>query len=130
MTKPESNPETDQSPEQTPTEARIVKAPPSRQASVYIPAAVLGLADAAILLRSGRSLLVALLFGTILGLFIGYFLSRTHHRLTARYLRESGLSDSARNSPAPLGGWANPTTGQRFVKRAQAALSITKKRPR
>jgi hypothetical protein len=120
MTKPESNPETDQLP----------KAPPSRQASVYIPAAVLGLADAAILVSSGRSLLVALLFGALLGLFIGYFLSRTHHRLTARYLRESGLSDSQGKTPAPLGGWANPTTGQRLVKRTQAALSITKKRPR
>jgi uncharacterized membrane protein YfcA len=116
---------------QPPDKVRPLKAPPSRRAGVHIPAAILGAIDGAILLVQGRPIYVALPFALLLGFFVAYFLSRKHRSLTERYRRENGLPDEDGNTPAPRGGWANPTGGQKLAKRfARSSSELSKRRPR
>jgi uncharacterized membrane protein YfcA len=116
---------------QPPDQKRTLKAPPSRRAGVFIPAAILGTIDGVILLVQGRPIYIALPFAVLLGLFVAYFLSRKHRSLTERYRRENGLPDEHGNTPAPRGGWANPTGGQKLAQRfARSSSNLGKKRPR
>jgi hypothetical protein len=128
MTKPRSESATNSSPE-TPT-GRVLKAPPTKRAGVDIPAAVLAALDFVVLTALGRPLVIAVPFSIVLGLFIWYFLGRKHQVMSERYRRENGLADADGTTPAPRGGWANPTAGQRALKRFGPSSLFGKNRPR